>query len=153
MDERTTTAPIPTRAVEDYLKAAYRLQREDGLATTRRLSQALGLSDASVTKMSKRLHRAELVCHTSYHGVVLTKEGIHLASKVLRHHRLIAMYLVETLGYGWDEASQEAERLEHHMSDQLVARIDAFLGYPALSDELDDSAAPAFTPGNRRIRL
>jgi DtxR family Mn-dependent transcriptional regulator len=76
-----------TPAMMAYCKAVYCLQQEDDLATTGRLSQALGLSDASVTKMSKRLHKTNLVRHTRYHGVVLTKEGIHLASKVLRHHR------------------------------------------------------------------
>jgi len=146
MSESTTTAPILTRAVEDYLKAAYCLQVEDGLATTRRLWLALGLSAASVTNMSKRLHKARLVRHTSYHGVVLTGEGIQAASKVFHRHRLIAMYLMETLGYNWDEVEQEAECLEHHMSDQLAARIEAFLGYPPLSDDAEASVTPKVPP-------
>ncbi len=141
MGKPRTPAPMLTRAAEDYLKAVYRLEREEGLATTRRLSQALGLSDASVTNMSKRLHTAELVRHTRYRGVVLTEEGLHRATKVLRRHHLIAMFLIKTLGCSRDEVGHEADRLEHHVSDQLADRINAFLDYPPLSDEPDENDA------------
>ena len=98
-----------TPAMQDYLKAAYCLHQEGNLVATGQLSQALGLSDVTVTKMIKRLHKARLVCHTRYRGIVLTEEGAQIASKVLRRHHLIALYLVETFGYNWDEVEQEAE--------------------------------------------
>lgn len=135
-----------TPAMKAYCKAAYCLQQEAGHVKTRQLSQALGLSDATVTKMSKRLHKVKLVHHTRYHGVVLTEEGIYFARKALHHHFLIALYLVETLGYSWDEVEQEAESLEYYVSDQLPDRIGAILGYPTHLDEARDGAPPRVAP-------
>ncbi len=127
----------PTRAMEDYLKAAYRLQEEGGPATTQRLAEALGVSGPSVTNMIKRLHEQGLLRHTRYQGVELTEEGSRIALEVTRHHRLLELFLAETLGYGWDEVHAEAERLEHHISEEMEARIDAALGHPTVDPHGD----------------
>ena len=119
-----------TPAMEDYLKAAYSLQDEAGPVTTRRMAEALGVSSPSVTNMIKRLHELGLVRHTRYRGVELTETGEQVALEVVRHHRLLELYLVNMLGFPWDEAHAEAECLEHHVSEKMEARIDAALGHP-----------------------
>ena len=119
-----------THAMEDYLKAVYRLQGSDGAVTTQQLAEELGISGPSVTNMVKRLHELRLVAHAPYHGVRLTPAGEKVALEVLRHHRLLELYLAETLGYRWDEVHEEAERLEHHLSEELEARMDSALGHP-----------------------
>lgn len=121
--------------MEDYLKAVYRLRDatntgEGGQVTTQRLADELGVTGPSVTNMVKRLHELRLVRHTRYHGVELTPAGEKIALEVLRHHRLLELYLAETLGYPWDEVHAEAERLEHHVSEELEARMDSVLGHP-----------------------
>lgn len=116
--------------MEDYLKAAYRLKMDGKPATTQLLADALGVSGPSVTNMVKRLDEMRLLRHTRYQGVELTPVGERIALEVVRHHRLLELYLAETLGYPWDQVHDEAERLEHHVSDQLEARMDSFLGYP-----------------------
>lgn len=134
------TANTPSRitqAMEDYLKAAYRLQREGGAVTTQRLAEELGLSGPSVTNMVKRLDEVNLVRHTRYHGVELTPAGERIALEVIRHHRLVELYLAEALGYHWDEVHAEAERLEHHVSEELEARMDTFLGHPTIDPHGD----------------
>ncbi|HOQ85239.1 MAG TPA: metal-dependent transcriptional regulator [Phycisphaerae bacterium] len=117
-------------SVEDYIKAVYRLQAEHGRATTRDLSQALGVQMASVTGMMKQLHAAGYVDHKPYQGVELTPSGETLALRVLRRHRLLELFLHRTLGIAWDEVHEDAERLEHAVSERLIAKIDAFLGEP-----------------------
>jgi DtxR family Mn-dependent transcriptional regulator len=117
--------------MEDYVKAVYHLQRETGSVTTHRLADALGVSGPSVTKMVKRLHELGLLRHTRYRGVELTAAGRRTALDVLHHHRLLESYLVEALGFPWDEAHAEAERLEHHVSAGLEARLEAALRRPA----------------------
>lgn len=119
-----------TSAMEDYLKRIYRLQGEGTGVATQQLADELGYSGPSVTNMIKRLHELRLVEHTPYHGVRLTPAGERVALEVVRHHRLLELYLAETLGYAWDEVHAEAERLEHHVSDELEARMDSALGYP-----------------------
>jgi DtxR family Mn-dependent transcriptional regulator len=116
--------------MEDYLKAVYRLRDEHGQVTTLRLADELGVTGPSVTNMIKRLHDMHLLNHTRYHGVELTPAGEKIALEVIRHHRLLELYLAESLGYPWDEVHAEAERLEHHVSDELEARMDSALGYP-----------------------
>ncbi len=106
--ETTPSSTRITQAMEDYLKAAYRLQREGGAVTTQRLAEALGLSGPSVTNMVKRLDEVKLVRHTRYHGIELTPAGERIALEVIRHHRLIELYLAEALGYHWDEVHAEA---------------------------------------------
>jgi DtxR family Mn-dependent transcriptional regulator len=129
MDE-TTKSPTITPAMEDYLKRIYRLQADGSEVATQRLAEELGFSGPSVTNMMKRLHELRLVAHTPYHGVRLTPAGERVALEVIRHHRLLELYLAETLGYEWDQVHEEAERLEHHVSDELEARMDSVLGYP-----------------------
>ena len=119
-----------TPAMEDYLKAAYSLRDEAGPVTTQRLAEELSVSSPSVTNMIKRLHELGLVRHTRYRGVELTKKGEQVALEVVRHHRLLELYLVDILGFPWDEAHAEAECLEHHVSEKMEARIDAALGHP-----------------------
>lgn len=116
--------------MEDYLKRIYRLQADGHDVATQQLADELGYSGPSVTNMMKRLHELRLVEHTPYHGVRLTPAGERVALEVVRHHRLLELYLAETLGYEWDKVHEEAERLEHHVSDELEARMDSALGYP-----------------------
>jgi DtxR family Mn-dependent transcriptional regulator len=129
----TNDQPQVTHAMEDYLKAVYRLRDSlgpGGQVTTQRLADELGVTGPSVTNMVKRLHDLRLLRHTRYHGVELTPAGEKIALEVLRHHRLLELYLAESLGYPWDEVHAEAERLEHHVSDELEARMDSALGHP-----------------------
>ncbi|MBK9713278.1 MAG: metal-dependent transcriptional regulator [Kouleothrix sp.] len=117
-------------AIEDYLKAIYTLGRSQPQVTTSLLADHLGFKPASVTGMLKTMADLQLVRYTPYHGVELTHAGERIALEVVRHHRLLELYLVEALGYGWDEVHDEAERLEHHISEKLEARIAARLGQP-----------------------
>jgi DtxR family Mn-dependent transcriptional regulator len=126
----TNEQPQVTHAMEDYLKAVYRLGEKDKHVTTQRLADELGVTGPSVTNMVKRLAELRLLSHTRYHGVDLTPAGEKIALEVIRHHRLLELYLAETLGYPWDEVHAEAERLEHHVSDELEARMDSALGFP-----------------------
>jgi DtxR family Mn-dependent transcriptional regulator len=123
--------------MEDYLKVAFRLQAEGGTVTTQRLAEELGISGPSVTNMVKRLHELGLVRHTRYHGVELTEAGQKVALEVIRHHRLLELYLAETLGYDWDQVHAEAERLEHHVSEELESRMDSALGFPTVDPHGD----------------
>jgi DtxR family Mn-dependent transcriptional regulator len=120
-----------TPAIEDYLKAIYTLQQEQGVVTTTLLGELRGYRPASVTGMIKKLAEMNLVQHTPYQGVQLTAAGERIALEVIRHHRLLELYLVEALGYSWDEVHEEAEKLEHHISEKLEARIAAHLGHPS----------------------
>jgi DtxR family Mn-dependent transcriptional regulator len=120
-----------TPAIEDYLKAIYTLQHAHGEVSTSLLSEQLdGKKPGSVTGMLKRLAELKLVAYTPYQGVRLTEAGTKIALEVVRHHRLLELYLVEALGYSWDEVHDEAENLEHHISEKLEARIAARLGNP-----------------------
>ena len=119
-----------TNAMEDYLKAAYKLEQDGVAVTTLRLAEELGLSGPSVTNMVKRLDELKLVVHNRYHGIALTASGRSVALEVIRHHRLLELYLSEALGYKLDEVHAEAERLEHHVSEELEARIEQVLGFP-----------------------
>ena len=129
--------PPVTQAMEDYLKAIYHLRDVAGQVTTQRLADALGVSGPSVTNMVKRLHELRLLRHTRYHGVELTETGEKIALEVIRHHRLLELYLVESLGYPWDAVHDEAERLEHHVSEEMEARMDSALGFPTLDPHGD----------------
>lgn len=124
-------------AIEDYLKAIYTLGRANAQVTTSLLAEHLGFKPASVTGMLKTLADLHLVSYTPYRGVELTPAGERIALEVVRHHRLIELYLVEALGYGWDEVHDEAERLEHHISEKLEARIAARLGQPSFDPHGD----------------
>jgi DtxR family Mn-dependent transcriptional regulator len=126
-----------TRSVEDYLKAIYRLSPQGRAASTSEIAQRLDLSPASVSGMVKRLSEQGLLEHVPYKGVQLTGEGRRAALRMLRRHRLIEAFLVAYLGYTWDTVHDEAERLEHAVSDALVDRMAAVLGHPAVDPHGD----------------
>ena len=129
-----------TPAIEDYLKAIYQLRHEEpgqSTVTGQRIAQRLGVAAPSVTNMIKRLSEPDLVDHEPYRGIELSAAGERIALEVVRHHRLLERYLVEALGYGWDEVHDEAERLEHHISEALEARIAASLGDPTVDPHGD----------------
>ena len=121
-----------SEAIEDYAKAIYALQlRADGHpVATNDLAERLQVTPASVSAMLKRLDERALVEHVPYRGVVLTDAGRRVALEVMRHHRLLETYLAEHLGVPWDRVHQEAEALEHVLSEDLEARIAAKLGEP-----------------------
>ncbi len=116
-------------SVGDYLKAVWSLGR-DGPVTTGGLAARLGVAPASVSGMVVRLHRLGLLEHIPYHGVSLTAEGIRQALRLVRRHRLLETFLVERLGYAWDEVHAEAEVLEHAVSDRFIDRLSRLLGEP-----------------------
>jgi DtxR family Mn-dependent transcriptional regulator len=121
---------MENRAVEDYLKQIYDIQREHGKVATTLLADRLGISPASVTGMVKKLAGMNLLAHEKYQGVVLTATGEKIALEVIRHHRLIERYLAEAMGVPWDKVHDEAEKWEHVLSEEMEERMDALLGYP-----------------------
>ena len=121
----------PTEAIEDYAKAIYALaSRGDGNVTTNALAERLGVTAGSASAMVKRLAERGLAEHRPYRGVQLTPAGERIALRVMRNHRLIELYLTEHLGVPWDRVHEEAEALEHVISEDLRARIAAKLGDP-----------------------
>lgn len=117
--------------IENYVKAIFQLcQASGGSAATGQIAAALGVSPGSVTSMLKTLADSALASYTPYEGVSLTPAGRALALRVLRRHRLIEQFLATTLDMPWDEVHEEAEHMEHAVSDRLVDRIDAYLNYP-----------------------
>jgi DtxR family Mn-dependent transcriptional regulator len=154
-----------TEAIEDYAKAIYALERKgDGAATTTALAERLGVTPGSASAMVKKLAERGLVKHEPYRGVELTKAGRRVALEVMRHHRLLELYLVEYLGVPWDRVDEEADALEHVLSEDLEARIAAKLGNPEhdphgdpipradLSiDEGDTRSLASLAPGERGV--
>ncbi|HYN89757.1 MAG TPA: metal-dependent transcriptional regulator [Ardenticatenaceae bacterium] len=128
---------VLTEAMQDYLRTIYALGGHEVPVNTMALADALGKRPASITGMIKRLAELNLVTHEPYRGVVLTLAGAKVALEVLRHHRLIELYLAEALGFSWDEVHKEADRLEHHISEELEARIFAALGHPTIDPHGD----------------
>lgn len=116
-------------STEDYLKAIYKLE-EDGPVATKALADELGIAAASVTEMTKRLAERGLVEREPYKGATLTDAGTKIALEVIRHHRLLELYLKEEIGHSWEELHEEAEHLEHHISEAFEDRLDELLGYP-----------------------
>jgi DtxR family transcriptional regulator, Mn-dependent transcriptional regulator len=136
--ERTLTeSPSLTAAVEDYLKAIYMLQGSGEPASTNALAARLDVTPAAVSGMLRKLAALGLVEHEPYHGVRLTERGRLVALEVIRHHRLLELFLVESLGMGWDEVHAEAEVLEHVLSEELEELIAAKLGNPTLDPHGD----------------
>jgi DtxR family Mn-dependent transcriptional regulator len=122
--------PALSDAIQDYLRAIYLLgERGDRVAVTA-LARRLHVSPASASAMVKKLVALELADHAPYKGIALTEAGQRVALEVIRHHRLLELYLAETLGLHVDEVHEEAERLEHVLSEELEERIDRALGYP-----------------------
>ncbi len=121
---------MATRAIEDYLKAIHALSESGEAAGTSAIAERLGVAAASVTGMLKRLGELGYVDHEPYYGARLTARGRAEAVSLIRRHRVIELFLVEVLGYGWDEVHDQAERLEHAASDELVDRMAGVLGEP-----------------------
>jgi len=119
-----------SEAVQDYLKTIYKLQEQGGAVSTSALAEAMGVAAASATGMVKKLAGLKLARHNPYQGVVLTKAGEKMALEVIRHHRLLELYLAEALGYSWDKVHEEAERLEHVISEEFEEKIFEALGRP-----------------------
>lgn len=130
---------MPSLTVENYIKAIYQIcaAQSDKSAATGQVASVLGVSPGSVTSMVKTLSESGLVTYAPYEGVRLTAAGRALALRVLRRHRLIELFLVKTLELSWDEVHDEAEHMEHAVSDLLVDRIDAYLGYPTVDPHGD----------------
>ena len=161
-------AQAVTPAVEDYLKTIYLMGRAHEQVKTVSLAERMSVKPSSATAMIKALAEMGLVEHEPYYGVHLTPNGERIALEVIRHHRLIELYLVEALGFTWDEVHEEAEVLEHVISEKLEARIAAHLGDPArdphgdpiptldgsLSDSSDSAAhSLADLPAKARARV
>jgi DtxR family Mn-dependent transcriptional regulator len=117
-------------AIQDYLKALYHLQTGEGRVSVTALAREQKVSPASASAMVKKLAALELVEHAPYRGVHLTPAGEKVAVEVIRHNRLLELYLADTLGLHVDAVHEEADRLEHALSEELEAKIDSALGYP-----------------------
>ncbi|MDZ7289122.1 MAG: metal-dependent transcriptional regulator [candidate division KSB1 bacterium] len=122
--------PMLTQAGEDYLKAIHFLHLTHKKVSTSAIAERLGVAQASVTGMIKKLAEIKLVEHSPYHGVALTAAGEKIALEVIRHHRLLELYLAEAMGYSWDKVHDEAEKLEHVISEEFEDKIDEYLGRP-----------------------
>ncbi len=122
---------LNTEAVQDYAKALHTLsQRSEGPVSTSALSERLGVSAGSVTSMLKKMSEMGLASHEPYRGALLTERGERVALEVIRHHRLLESYLTDVLGMPWDRVHDEAEVLEHYISEELEERISDALGDP-----------------------
>ncbi len=130
---------MPSAAVEDYVKAIYAMERDSpaGEASVAGIASVLGITKGSVAGMLSKLKKSRLIEGERYSGVRLTETGKKLALDVLRRHRLIEVFLVETLNLKWSEVHEEAERLEHAMSAKVLDRLDAFLGHPQVDPHGD----------------
>jgi len=127
-----------TKEREDYLKTIYALAKTESPVRTNSIARALNIEPASVTGAIKRLAELNYLTHEPYKGVTLTSEGQRVALQMLRRHRLIELFLIDSLGYTWDEVHDEAERLEHAVSQEFIDRIAKMLGNP----DVDPHGAP-----------
>ena len=152
--------PALTDAIQDYLREIYKLGTEKSSVSVSALAKSLGVSPASASAMVKKLAALDLAVHEPYRGIALTPAGERVALEVIRHHRLLELYLAETLGVHVDEVHDEAERLEHVISEELEERIDKALGFPTHDphgDPIPDanlewpSPAPTTEPKRRRL--
>src|ERR687891_594052 len=136
---------LPSQTVENYLKAIFQAQTAlsaDTLVPMGQLASALGVVPGTATTMVKALAESGLVRYEPYAGVRLTPAGEKLAALVLRRHRLIELFLVNVMGMSWDEVHEEAEQLEHAVSDRLIQRIDEMLGHPSADPHGDPIPDP-----------
>jgi DtxR family Mn-dependent transcriptional regulator len=131
-----------TDAIQDYLKEIYKLEASGRRVSTSALAVELGVSSPSVTAMLKKLATLDLVEHEPYRGASLTAKGERVALEVIRHHRLLEQYLSQTLGLPIDALHNEADRLEHALSEELEAHIDRSLGYPTRDPHGDPIPGP-----------
>jgi DtxR family Mn-dependent transcriptional regulator len=142
-----------TRAIEDYLKAIYVLEREGGeRVSTSAVSGWLEVSAPAATTMIKKLAALGLLQHERYRGVTLTPSGQRAALEIVRHHRLLEQFLVQRLGVAIDDVHEEAERLEHVLSEELEERIDRELGFPTHDPHGDPIPAPDLTVADASLR-
>src|SRR6185436_6000431 len=139
----TSTQSAYSRSTEDYLKSILELESKGTPAQTSAIAEALAVAPPSVSGMLKKLAEADLIEHEPYKGVVLTLAGRRAALKIVRRHRILESYLMSKLGYDWDTVHDEAERLEHAVSDQLIERMAMALGNP----RYDPHGAPIPTTG------
>jgi DtxR family transcriptional regulator, Mn-dependent transcriptional regulator len=137
MVDQMSWPQIKSEAIENYLKAIYQLNAEGIEASGQEIAARIGVSPPAASKMFRHLAKHHLVNHTPYQAVVLTELGKEIALEVIRHHRLLELYLVEALGYGWESVHMEAERLEHHISEDFEDTIDRLLGHPTLDPHGD----------------
>lgn len=135
---------MATSTVEDYLKAILleEQSRPGSLVTTGRVATALAVTPGTATSMVKTLADSNLVSYEPYSGVRLTEAGRQLAVHVLRRHRLVELFLVQVVGMDWSEVHEEAERLEHVISERLLERMDALLGHPSVDPHGDPIPHP-----------
>ena len=119
-----------SESIQHYLREIYKLNSEEGKVTVTALARRLHVSDPSASARVKKLTALSLARHERYRGVELTPAGERVALEVIRHHRLLELYLAETLGLDVDDVHDEADRLEHALSEELEQRIDKALGYP-----------------------
>jgi len=125
----TATAQL-TRSVEDYLKSIFHLTNQGGFATTSDIAAMLEIAPPSVSGMVKRLSETGLIEHVPYRGVQLTPQGRRAALQMIRRHRILEVYLTQQLGYDWGDVHEEAERLEHAVSEKLIEKMAGALGDP-----------------------
>jgi DtxR family Mn-dependent transcriptional regulator len=130
LDSVVMAKPALTDAIQDYLREIYKLGIESERVSVTALAKRLEVAPASASAMVKKLAALELAVHEPYRGVTLTEAGEKVALEVIRHHRLLELYLAETLGVHVDDVHDEADRLEHVLSEELEARIDRALGFP-----------------------
>lgn len=127
----TASVPALSVAIQDYLKGIYQLQAADGRVSITSLARSQGVAAASASAMVKKLAALQLVAERApYRGVALTAAGERIAVEVIRHHRLLELYLAESLGVAVEDVHDEADRLEHVLSEEVEARIDSALGFP-----------------------
>jgi DtxR family transcriptional regulator, Mn-dependent transcriptional regulator len=140
-----------SESIQHYLREIYKLSSEEGKVTVTALARRLNVSDPSASAMVKKLTALSLARHERYHGVELTPAGERVALEVIRHHRLLELYLAETLGLHVDDVHDEADRLEHALSEELEQRIDKALGYPTHDPHGDPiPSADLKWPGEKR---
>jgi DtxR family Mn-dependent transcriptional regulator len=142
---------LPSLTVENYVKEIYKLCSPENRqrATTGRLATALNVSPGTVTSMLKTLNEAGLATYTPYEGVQLSPEGNELALRILRRHRLLETFLAEVLGLDWDEVHEDAERMEHVVSDRLIDTISDYLGHPEFDPHGDPIPTRELTLASR----
>lgn len=138
--------------ISDCLKVIYAMQERGQKVSTSAVSERLGVSDATVTMLFKDFAAAGWVEHTPYKGVRLTEKGERKAMEVIRHHRLLELYLAEQLGYSWDKVHDEADKLEHVISEEFEDKIDTLLGYPTVDPHGDPIPSKDGTVSQREGR-
>ncbi len=130
---------LTTEAVENYLKAIYYLSCDtsDHAASQQKIADHVGVSISGVSKMLRSMAKGDMIVYSPYHPVRLTDRGEKMALEVIRHHRLLELYLVQSLGFGWEEVHGEADRLEHYISEEMETRIESALGFPSFDPHGD----------------